>query len=55
MHRRTFMILTVTLLAACGLPAKMRSQIQQRPNDKRRSKMEIKRVGSQPSSKGPAE
>jgi quercetin dioxygenase-like cupin family protein len=49
------MTVMVTLLTACGLPTKMRFQVPQQLKIRRRSKMEIKRVGSQASARGPAE
>jgi quercetin dioxygenase-like cupin family protein len=53
--RRTFLRAVGTLTAACGLPAAGWTVTQQASNERKRSKMEIKRVGSQPSVKGPAE
>jgi quercetin dioxygenase-like cupin family protein len=49
--RRTFLKVMPAAAAAFGMPAILRAQTSQR----KESTMEIKRIGSQPSSKGPAD
>ncbi len=53
--RRTFLRAMGSLIAVCGWPAVVRSAAPQASDERKRSKMEIKRVGSQPSVKGPSE
>jgi quercetin dioxygenase-like cupin family protein len=53
LHRRTF--LKATGAAALALPAILRAQTTASLTQRQESNMEIKRIGSQPSSKGPSD
>src|SRR5881275_977747 len=54
MHRRDF-LKVIGAAAALALPTMLRSQTTSSPSRKEQLKMEIKRAGSQPSTKGPAD
>ena len=54
LSRRTF-LKTTAAAAALGMPAILRAQAGAAPHQKKELKMEIKRIGSQPSSKGSAD
>ena len=53
--RRTFLRAMVAVAAAFGFPAVLRARTISSFTERKASNMEIKRVGTQPSAKGPAE
>ena len=53
--RRPFLKAMVAVAAAFGFPAVLRTQTISSLTERKASNMEIKRVGTQPSAKGPAD